>query len=1079
MSGPFAFVTLISSDSYLPGALVLAASLKDVHPSPAVAPEVDFKTVCLVTPETVDVASIKALRKAFDIVIGVEILEAENATGLKLLGRPDLNTVLTKLHVFRLTEFSKIIFLDADILPLKPISHLFLTPHEFSACPDIGWPDIFNSGLMVLEPGEDKFNELTELVKSKGSWDGADQGLLNEWRGGDWNRLSFTYNTTPSSAYTYAPAYERFGPAVRAIHFIGQHKPWASIPWRAPIEHPSAESMRSYGYSNLVDRWFAVYDRHYRPPQIATEEEYQMQHYPASWETAAFEATSYGLGLEDLKKMAVQGVLSTAPASGEGEYRSLPLEGRVDLMRPRKPDPLPSAYSEGVEQGTQGVTTFQAHNEPPAEDYRPPGREGLPSYLYRPPTPPPQIAPSTEPQQSPADTAQVASPAPHHAEPVPWWQQQPQYMHGEEHVPDFRPPSPPKLTWDPSREPPPSNPPPIIALSFTDHQYQNVWDLPPHQPLHSQHTTYQDPWAPAYVNERSSSPFYPQQEFHSPSYHVSPHHSHDSHGHQHYHQHHGDDSGFGQNHPTSPPGGDSAFRTSPAYHSFGHGSQATTYYQRHHVADHHEPYPHPHHRQDSRQGQHEGHDHFGSHYHHQHPPRREPRPEDFFQAPAPPSIPHNLVREGHYTAVTTDEPKPDIKKVEPIFPWEQRSRPPPRRVFPDWRPPPTAPPAYPAAPKPSQPPAQTTMETPPGAPKSVQEIPHGRSPSPPPPPHVKRKFNPPPSPPKRHGSIYINAWDTDTTIQRYASVLQGRSSHILPQPWPTHPGQEAQASKDRKGKERRKEEEEEEDDYTNWIERAEASSRDGDDEDDEGESPVLSPRSAARRRAAKAKGKIYCHQGVQTDTKVTESRGVQVDMYTKRPGLDTTPRRHSSTGTSPSTANPLLIKAKRTFTPPVGIIYGSPSVPPPEPTHESKSQEIGDESAYRPSEAFNARAAFVKEEADIGSPVTPMLRKRDSSEDSETTAADSSIISSPTKEVEEVGTPRVSIHGSEAVVGRLPSGSSVGPRRAMRVFSPTTGVEIFKRGSEEVLARFLMQQPPGWDTARQADPGPPTPSAIH
>ncbi|KAG8837493.1 glycogenin glucosyltransferase [Serendipita sp. 411] len=86
MSGPFAFVTLLSSDSYLPGALVLAASLKDLHPTPATAPEVDFQTVCLVTPENVSVTSIKALRKAFDVVVGVEILEANSPSGLKLLG---------------------------------------------------------------------------------------------------------------------------------------------------------------------------------------------------------------------------------------------------------------------------------------------------------------------------------------------------------------------------------------------------------------------------------------------------------------------------------------------------------------------------------------------------------------------------------------------------------------------------------------------------------------------------------------------------------------------------------------------------------------------------------------------------------------------------------------------------------------------------------------------------------------------------------------------------------------------------------------------------------------------------------
>src|SRR5258708_32084772 len=87
-------------------------------------------------------------------------------------GRPDLALVLTKLHVFRLTQFDKIIFLDADVLPVRPLSHLFALPHSFSAVPDVGWPDIFNSGVMVLEPGEDKFQQLMGLVRSNGSWDG-------------------------------------------------------------------------------------------------------------------------------------------------------------------------------------------------------------------------------------------------------------------------------------------------------------------------------------------------------------------------------------------------------------------------------------------------------------------------------------------------------------------------------------------------------------------------------------------------------------------------------------------------------------------------------------------------------------------------------------------------------------------------------------------------------------------------------------------------------------------------------------------------------------------------------------------
>ena len=90
-SAPFAFVTLVTSDYYLPGALVVGTALRDVHPSPPIFPDEldpsEFHTVCLVTPETVDVSTVKLLRRVFDVVIGVEVIEAETEEGLRLLGR--------------------------------------------------------------------------------------------------------------------------------------------------------------------------------------------------------------------------------------------------------------------------------------------------------------------------------------------------------------------------------------------------------------------------------------------------------------------------------------------------------------------------------------------------------------------------------------------------------------------------------------------------------------------------------------------------------------------------------------------------------------------------------------------------------------------------------------------------------------------------------------------------------------------------------------------------------------------------------------------------------------------------------
>jgi len=82
---PKAAVTLLTNASYLPGALVLLHSLRELHPAPR-----DFKIVCLVTPETVDARTIGALRSSgYDLVIGVEpIASGETGVqGLSLMGK--------------------------------------------------------------------------------------------------------------------------------------------------------------------------------------------------------------------------------------------------------------------------------------------------------------------------------------------------------------------------------------------------------------------------------------------------------------------------------------------------------------------------------------------------------------------------------------------------------------------------------------------------------------------------------------------------------------------------------------------------------------------------------------------------------------------------------------------------------------------------------------------------------------------------------------------------------------------------------------------------------------------------------
>ncbi len=51
----------------------------------------------------------------------------------------------TKLHVWNLVEFEKVVYIDADALVLQNVDELFSRP-GFAAAPDVFPPDKFNAG---------------------------------------------------------------------------------------------------------------------------------------------------------------------------------------------------------------------------------------------------------------------------------------------------------------------------------------------------------------------------------------------------------------------------------------------------------------------------------------------------------------------------------------------------------------------------------------------------------------------------------------------------------------------------------------------------------------------------------------------------------------------------------------------------------------------------------------------------------------------------------------------------------------------------------------------------------------------
>lgn len=171
------------------------------------------------------------------------------------MNRGDLHSAFTKINLWKLTQFSKIVYIDADVVAYRAPEELFDVPHPFAAAPDIGWPDLFNTGVMVLEPNMGDFYAMMAMAERGISFDGADQGLINMHYGQQYHRLSFTYNVTPSAHYQYVPAYRHFQSSINMVHFIGSNKPWFT-----GRDAPAGGDP----FNEMIGRWWAVYDRHYR-----------------------------------------------------------------------------------------------------------------------------------------------------------------------------------------------------------------------------------------------------------------------------------------------------------------------------------------------------------------------------------------------------------------------------------------------------------------------------------------------------------------------------------------------------------------------------------------------------------------------------------------------------------------------------------------------------------------------------------------------------------------------------------------------------------------------------------------------
>lgn len=219
-----AFVSCLSTDNYLNGILVLYQSLMDTNTK--------YPFYCLVS----DQVSEETRNSLEKVGVHVIVREAVSVSGITNRPMEGWDYTYFKFRLFELTEFEKLVYLDADMIVMRNIDALF-DEKAIAICQD-GYQFTgikgkencgCNSGLMVIEPDAELFHKLVaELPAAMERGLSGDQEVLNLFLDGNtW--LPAYYNMTPNmiDKACYREKYFDFRyKDIRVVHFIWKMKPF-------------------------------------------------------------------------------------------------------------------------------------------------------------------------------------------------------------------------------------------------------------------------------------------------------------------------------------------------------------------------------------------------------------------------------------------------------------------------------------------------------------------------------------------------------------------------------------------------------------------------------------------------------------------------------------------------------------------------------------------------------------------------------------------------------------------------------------------------------------------------------------
>jgi alpha-N-acetylglucosamine transferase len=249
-----AYTTVVTSTNYLPGALALFQSIRQTESS------VELVLCCtsgLLSPEFVE--HLKELSISVD-----EIPHISNPN--LVISEERFTSTYSKISIFNLTKFDKIVFLDADTLVLRNVDELFEKEHLSAVISGKSLPENcdwnhFNTGLMVIAPSASEFDRLKALASLVSSSDGGDQGFLqnvyHNWPNQSHLHLAEGFNlfigyleVYKKLGYHFAQPGKKDKMDISILHYWGPLKPWhfLELPPEAPefLQVPFALWWRSF-----------------------------------------------------------------------------------------------------------------------------------------------------------------------------------------------------------------------------------------------------------------------------------------------------------------------------------------------------------------------------------------------------------------------------------------------------------------------------------------------------------------------------------------------------------------------------------------------------------------------------------------------------------------------------------------------------------------------------------------------------------------------------------------------------------------------------------------------------------------